>query len=127
MKPEIKKPTEAELEVLTVLWEEGPSTVRQVNDVLNRKKKVGYTTTLKIMQIMLGKGMLERKVVKGKHIYEACNDEQEIQSLLLERMVQSAFRGSASKLVLQALGNQKTSREELEQIRRLIDDLEKES
>ena len=118
------KPTAAELDILRVLWDHGPSTVRFVNDILSEKKEVGYTTTLKIMQIMLEKGLLSREAVERKHIYTAAISEKEAQSIMLERILGAAFGGSASQLVMSALGNHKTSKEELKKIRKLIDQLE---
>ena len=120
------KPTDSELEILQVLWKNGPSTVRFVNEKLNEKRKVGYTTTLKIMQIMIDKELLVREGYGRIHIYSAVVKEDETQSALLDKMVNTAFGGSAMKLVMQALGNHKPSRDELQQIRDLIDNIEKE-
>ena len=118
------KPTDAEMNVLRVLWDHGPSTVRFVNETLSRGKKVGYTTTLKIMQIMLDKKLLTRESREKKHVYSAAAGEKEVQAIMLDKLLDSAFGGSASQLVLRALGNHSTSREELEMIRELIDKLE---
>ena len=118
------RPTEAELESLQVLWRSGPSTVRFVNDELNKKRKVGYTTTLKMMQIMLEKGILSRNEERRSHLYSALLDEKDTQNLLLNRLVKSAFGGSALKLVVSALGDGKTSRTELAKIKRYLDDME---
>lgn len=119
------KPTEAELEILQVLWERGPSSVRDVHEVLSTERETGYTTTLKLMQIMLEKGLVKRNAEARTHIYEAGVYENDVQSQLLQRFVDSAFRGSTSRLVLQALGNHKASRKELEEIKALIDRIEK--
>ncbi len=119
------KPTEAELDVLRILWDHGPNTVRFVNDILNKKKEVGYTTTLKIMQIMLEKNLLTREAKERKHIYTPGISEKETQSIMLDRILGAAFGGSASQLVMRTLGNHKTSKEELEKIREMIDKLEK--
>ena len=119
------RPTDAELEILQVLWENGPSSVREVNEVLNSKREVGYTTTLKLMQIMLDKGLLERDTASRSHIYAPVALETDIQSQLLNRFLQSTFRGSASKLVMQLLGNHTATSEELEAIKALIDQIEK--
>ena len=119
-----KKPTESELEILQILWEKGPSSVRDVNDELNRGREVGYTTTLKTMQIMSEKGLAERDTAKRTHIYNAMNPQGETQSYLLGEFLQSAFRGSAKKLVLQALGNHNTTKAELDEIKSLIEKLE---
>lgn len=121
----IPQPTDAELEILQVLWENGPSTVRFVNDLLNKKKNVGYTTTLKIMQIMNDKGILTRLKKERTHVYTPVLKEVETQSLLVEKLMRIAFSGSASKLVMQTLGGQKTSAEELRKIKTLIANLEK--
>jgi predicted transcriptional regulator len=119
------KPTEAELEVLQILWDKGPSTVRSVNEVLGKKRNVGYTTTLKIMQIMTEKGLVKRDEEGRTHIYEAVPEKETTQGILLERFLSNAFSGSTHKLVMQALGNHKTSEEELRQIKELISELEK--
>lgn len=118
------RPTEAELEILQVLWEHGPATVRFVNDRLNEKKKVGYTTTLKIMQIMFEKRLLERDESARSHLYRPAIEKGETQGLLLDRLVQTAFGGSAARLVMQALGNHKASKEEISRIRKFLDELE---
>jgi BlaI family penicillinase repressor len=120
----VPKPTEAELEILQILWKHGPCTVRFVNDKLNRKKTVGYTTTLKIMQLMFEKKLLKRDETTRSHLYSAAAREKETQGLLLDRFLETAFGGSALKLVMQALGNHKASKEEISQIRELLDNLE---
>ncbi|MBN2383822.1 BlaI/MecI/CopY family transcriptional regulator [bacterium] len=119
------KPTAGELEILQVLWRHGPSTVRFVNDRLNESKEVGYTTTLKLMQLMFDKGILERDTSQRSHIYWSLLAEQETQGALLDRFLETAFSGSALKLVMQVLGNRDTSEEEIEQIRIFLDDLER--
>lgn len=119
------QPTDSELEILGIIWENGPSTVRFINDKLNRQRKVGYTTTLKIMQIMYEKGFLERKENGKSHVYSSLIARKNIQSGLIDKLVDSAFGGSASRLVMQALGNHQTTAGELEEIRKLIDKLEK--
>ncbi|TXK37776.1 BlaI/MecI/CopY family transcriptional regulator [Pontibacter qinzhouensis] len=119
-----QKPTEAELEILQLLWQHGPSTVRFVNEELNKAKEVGYTTTLKFMQIMTEKGMLAPDKSSRTHIYRPLLQEEDTQRKLLNRFLDTAFRGSASKLVMQALGNRETSQEELNEIRNLLDKLE---
>ena len=120
----LPRPTEAELEILQVLWENGPSTVRFVNDELNKKKRVGYTTTLKFMQIMTEKGLVIRDEASRSHIYNASIDQEETQNLLLDKFLTNTFGGSAMKLVMQALGNHKTSGDELEEIKKMIKKLE---
>ncbi len=118
------KPTEAELEILQILWQKGPCSVRDVNDLLNETREVGYTTTLKIMQIMLEKGLVDRNAEKRTHIYSAVPKEQDVQSQLLTRFVDATYRGSASRLVMQLLGNHKASQQELDEIKKLIEQLE---
>ncbi|HMX40165.1 MAG TPA: BlaI/MecI/CopY family transcriptional regulator, partial [Saprospiraceae bacterium] len=118
------RPTDAELEILHLLWELGPSTVRTVNDRLNERRGLGYTTTLKMMQIMHEKGLVQRTEDGRTHLYSASVSEADTQSHLLQQFVDNAFRGSASKLVLQALGNHQASAEELDEIKALIAQLE---
>lgn len=118
------KPTESELEILKVLWSAGPSTVRQVNDRLNENREVGYTTTLKIMQIMAQKGIVKRDESSRTHIYSAAVQEGEIKNALIDRLMDTAFSGSASQLVMQALGRGKTSQKELDKIKELIAKME---
>ena len=120
------KPTESELEILQLLWEHGPVSVRFVHEILEQQKEVGYTTTLKLMQIMAEKGLVTRDTSNRTHIYQAAVSEEGTQKNLLEKFVDSTFRGSAMKLVMQALGNNKASKEELEQIKDLIQKIEKE-
>jgi predicted transcriptional regulator len=117
------KPTESELEILQLLWEHGPNTVRFINDELSRTKETGYTTTLKLMQIMHEKGLVQRDEAARSHIYRAAITETATQKQLLDRFLDTAFRGSALKLVMQALGNQKTSKQDLTEIRNLLDKL----
>ena len=118
------KPTESELEIMQVLWRKGPLTVREVNEVLNIERRVGYTTTLKMMQIMTDKGMLNRDTSKRSHIYSPTVKPEAVRSGILDHIVKTVFQGSTSNLVLQALGNRDVSREEMEEIRELIDKLE---
>ena len=119
------KPTESELEILQILWANGPSPVRFVNDKLNEEREVGYTTTLKLMQIMVDKGIARRNTDSRTHIYEAVIAESDTQKQLLKKFVDSTFRGSAMKMVMQALGNHQASPEELEEIKALIQKMEK--
>lgn len=123
-KNQIPRPTEAELEILQILWEHGPSSVRFVNEKLSEEREVGYTTTLKLMQIMADKGLVQRNTESRTHIYEAAAGEADMQQRLLKRFVDKAFRGSAMKMVMQALGNHETSPEELDEIKALIQRLE---
>ena len=118
------EPTKAELEILQVLWEKGPSTVRQVNDELLKQKDVNYTTTLKLMQIMADKGILARDESQMKHIYRVAEDEQKTKEHLLDKFVDSMYKGSASKLVMQLLGNKNTSKQELQEIKDMLKKLE---
>jgi predicted transcriptional regulator len=118
------KPTEAELDILSILWEQGPCSVRYVNDKLNMTRKVGYTTTLKQLQIMHEKGMVTRISDGRTHIYSAEKGREETQKQLLDRLLESAFGGSASKMVMQVLGNHKSSPRELKEIKDLINKLE---
>ncbi len=120
----VPKPTEAELEILQVLWEHGPSTVRFVNDLLSKHKNVGYTTTLKIMQIMADKQLLSRDTTGKTHIYQVAISQQKTQQQLIDKLMTSAFGGSAMKLVMQALGNKKSTAAELNEIRAFLDQLE---
>ena len=120
------KPTDSELEILHVLWQHGPATVRAINDHLSQRRQaeVGYTTTLKILQLMLEKGLVRRDDADRSHVYRAAVREQETQGLLLDKFVDATFGGSALKLVMQALGSRQTSADELAQIRRLLNDIE---
>lgn len=124
MKEKLPKPTEGELEVLRIIWEQGPSTVREVNHQLSSVKEVGYTTTLKIMQIMSEKGLLVRDTSGKTHIYRAAVSQQKTQQQLLNRLMENAFGGSAMELVMQALGNKKSTSEEINEIRAFLDRLE---
>ena len=118
------KPTGAELEVLQILWKNGASTVKSINDELNKNKKVGYTTTLKIMQIMYKKRLLDRERSGRSHIYKPVPQKDETQNVLLEKILETAFAGSASKLVMHALGRSKTSRKEIEEIKEYLTKLD---
>ncbi len=132
----ISKPTDSELEILHILWAQGPSTVRTVNDLLNEqrrnaapssgktKESAGYTTTLKLMQIMFEKGLVSRVEEGRTHAYTASVRESDTQDLLLQQFVDNAFRGSTARLVMQALGNHEASAEELDEIKALIAQIE---
>jgi predicted transcriptional regulator len=120
------EPTKSELEILQVLWEFGPSTVRIVNDKLNENKDVNYTSTLKLMQIMADKGIVKRDESQMKHIYHVAEDEQKTKEHLLKKFVDSMYKGSASNLVMQLLGNKSTSKEDLKAIKDILNQLEKE-
>lgn len=121
----LPKPTEAELSILNVLWERGPSTVRDVHETLYRDEGAGYTTALKLLQIMHGKGLVLRDDSERAHVYRATMSRERTQKRFVVDMVQRVFGGSPSQLVLQALGGRaKATREELDEIRALLDRLE---
>ena len=119
------EPTKSELEILQVLWQYGPSTVRFVNDTLNEQKRtVQYTSTLKLMQIMAEKEMLTTDKSNMKHIYSAAIEEKKTKGFLLEKFVDNLYNGSNSSLMMQLLGNKKTTKEELDEIRAMLDKIE---
>jgi predicted transcriptional regulator len=123
---ELPKPTEAELEILHVLWSRGPSTVREVHEELYRNEGAGYTTALKLLQVMHAKGLVERDDSQRAHVYRAVASKESTQHRFLADMVQRVFEGSASQLLLHALGNNpRASREELAEIRALLAKWEK--
>jgi predicted transcriptional regulator len=119
------KPTESELEILGVLWEKTVASVREVHEELAKTKDVGYTTTLKLMQIMHEKGLVKRDDSIKTHIYQAIVSREKTQKQLLGKMINTLFGGSPTELVMQALGNHKASAGELEEIQKLIDNLKK--
>ena len=119
----IPEPTRAELEILQVLWEFGPSTVRFVNDKLNEQREVNYTSTLKQMQIMADKGILKRDESQMKHIYIPVEAEAKTKDQLLDRFVNTLYKGSASQLMMQLLGNENTSKADIVAIKKMLDDL----
>ena len=123
----IAKPTAAELEILQVLWEYGPSTVRAVQQELSQKRVVGYTTVLKLMQIMTEKGLVIRDESSRSHVYRAKRKKEQTQRQLIVELLASAFGGSAEKLVMQALRAKRIAPEELAEIRRVIDELDQHS
>jgi predicted transcriptional regulator len=118
------EPTKSELEILQVLWDKGASTVRAVNDELLKQKDVNYTTTLKLMQIMADKGILKRDESQMKHVYSVAEEEQKTKEHLLDKFVDTMYKGSASKLVMQLLGNKKTSEQDLQEIKEILKKLE---
>ena len=118
-----QKPSEGELEILQVLWEHAPASVRFVNNQIAKKREVGYTTTLKQMQRMLEKLFIKREGSGKSHLYTANISQQEIQASLFDKVVDSAFKGSAMDLVMHALGRGKTSPEELQELRNFLDNL----
>jgi BlaI family penicillinase repressor len=119
------KPTESELEILQVLWQKSLATVRDVHEELSKTKDAGYTTTLKLMQIMHEKGLVKRDETMRTHVYQAAVNKEKTQKHLLNKMIDSLFGGSSTQLVLQALGSgdQKVSTEELEKLQNLLDNL----
>ena len=114
------QPTSSELAVLQILWQRGPSTVREVHDQLAQEKDIRYTTTLKTMQVMQSRGFIRRDIQGQNHIYEAAIAQEDTQTALLDTFLQRAFGGSAWRLVMKALGNYEASPEELEQLKKVI-------
>ncbi|HZH36657.1 MAG TPA: BlaI/MecI/CopY family transcriptional regulator [Flavisolibacter sp.] len=127
MAPKYVKPTESELEILQILWTNGTATVRDVHEHLAETKDVGYTTTLKLMQIMHEKGLVKRDESMRTHVYQPNVNKEKTQKHLLTKMIDSLFGGSSTQLVLQALGSgeQKVSAAELEEIQKMIENLKK--
>ncbi len=119
------RPTDAELEILTVLWSRGPSTVRDVHESLNRRKPAQYSTVLKFLQIMAEKGLVRRDEKQRAHIYEAAQPREWTQQRLAGDLLQKAFGGSAKNLLMGALSARKASRQELAELRRMLDEYEK--
>ncbi|WP_199140837.1 BlaI/MecI/CopY family transcriptional regulator [Pedobacter sp. ASV12] len=117
------KPTEGEMEILQVLWKKGHCTVREVHEDLN-KKDSGYTTTLKLMQIMHEKGMVDRDTSSKTHVYRALINREKTQQQLVNKMIDNVFNGSAARLVMQALGNKTASKEEIDLIKEYLSKLE---
>ena len=124
MSPSVPRPTPAELEILRVLWQRGPSTVRDVHETLNHSRATGYTTVLKLLQIMADKGLVRRDERNRAHVYAARAAEAQTQRQLVRDLLDRAFDGSATKLVMQALADKKASPEEIGRIRRLLDEME---
>src|SRR5690606_9364070 len=123
----MSKPTEAELEILSLLWEMKEASVRQIHDRLGETKETGYTTTLKIMQIMHAKGMVNRDEENRSHIYKPATNQKETQKSLLRNLMSTAFGGSSKILVMQALGQDNPSKDEIDEIRAFLDQLENKS
>jgi BlaI family penicillinase repressor len=117
-------PTEREMAILGVLWTRGPSTVRDIHEALHQNVETGYTTTLKLMQIMVEKGLLVREDDGRRHIYRPALSEEKTQKQLLGDLLDKVFAGSAAKLVMRALAARKVSPKELQQIRELLDEME---
>jgi BlaI family penicillinase repressor len=117
------KPTESELEILQILWEKGNCTVREVHEILEKNKDAGYTTTLKLMQIMSEKGLVVRDTSSKTHIYKAVVNQQKTEQHLVSKMIDNVFNGSAARLVMQALGNHSASPDEIDSIKKYLDNL----
>lgn len=117
----VARPTDAELAILRVLWERGPSTVRQIFEVLAAEKDLGYTTVLKMLQIMHEKGLVQRDVTDRVHTFSTTYTQTETQRTLLDDLLDKAFGGSSMNLVMQALATRKASRQELAEIRKMLD------
>ena len=118
------KPTPAELSILQVLWANGPSTVREVHEALKSEQTTGYTTVLKLMQIMAQKGLVSRDETQKTHVYSPCVRQDKTQRQLVKDLMERAFSGSAERLVLSALEGKKVSADELNRIRQLLDEIE---
>lgn len=121
------QPTSAELELLNILWERGPSTVRQIHEVVSGSRQTGYTTTLKILQKMFDKGLVKRDESSRSHIYMPAVQAEKTQRQLVNDLIEKAFGGAAEKLVMQALSSRQVAPEEIETLRELLDSLEKRS
>ena len=119
------KPTESELEILQVIWKKGQCTVRDVHEVLAKSKDAGYTTTLKLMQIMHDKGLVERDTTAKTHLYKALITREQAQQTALDKIISTVFKGSTSDLVIQALGNHRPSKDELDAIKDYLNQFEK--
>jgi BlaI family penicillinase repressor len=119
-----QKPTASELEILRVLWTRGPSTVREVYEALSAQKSLGYTTVLKLLQIMTAKGTVRRNEEQRAHVYEACQPAEETKRQLVGDVLHRVFEGSASELMIHALEGRRTSKKELDELRRLLDEYE---
>lgn len=118
---QVIKPTDAELEILNILWADGPATVKEVHEKLNKTKDVGYTTVLKLMQIMFEKELLSREAEGRLHRYTAIITRDNTRSQMVKRIIDTAFNGSAMQLVMQALGNHKPTKAELQQIKEYLE------
>jgi BlaI family penicillinase repressor len=127
MRTNYPEPTESELEILQILWQKGSATVREVHEVLEKQKDVGYTTTLKLMQIMVEKGIVDRDTSKRIHIYKPLIPQSSVENNLINKLRQKIFRGSASRLVIGALSSEPVTEEELEEIREFLDSYTKDN
>ena len=124
MKHEFVKPTEKELEILQILWESGPVAVKDVHEAMGGDEQNGYTTILKLMQIMHEKGLVARQKSGKLHLYEALASRDDTRQFMLDKMIRSVFQGSAMQMVMSALGNTKSSKAELSEIKRYLEKLE---
>ena len=120
-----QKPTASELEILRVLWQRGPSTVREVHESLSEKKELGYTTVLKLLQIMTTKGTVRRNETQRAHVYEACLPAEQTKRQIAGDMLQRVFEGSASQLMMHALAGRKASQQEIEELRQMLAEYER--
>jgi BlaI family penicillinase repressor len=127
MRTNYPEPTESEVEILQILWQKGSATVREVHEVLEKQKDVGYTTTLKLMQIMVEKGILDRDTTQRIHIYKPLIPQSSVENNLINKLRQKIFRGSASRLVIGALSSEPVSEQELEEIREFLDSYTKDN
>lgn len=121
------EPTKSELEILQVLWEHGPSPVRFVMEEINKIRELNYTATLKLMQLMVDKGILKRDESRMQHVYHLVEDEKKTKAHLLDKFLDILYKGSAASLMMELAGNKKTSKEDLQKMRALLDKLEKDS
>jgi BlaI family penicillinase repressor len=124
MKPTLPKPTEKELEILQILWEKGPVAVKDVHEAMGGEDSNGYTTILKLMQIMNEKGLVTRQKSGKLHLYEATVSQENTRQQMLDKMIDTVFKGNAMQLVMSALGNKKSSKEELNEIKKYLEQLE---
>jgi len=122
--PKNQKPTEKELEILQIIWEKQPTSVKDVHDALGGEDVNGYTTILKLMQIMHEKGILTRERSGKQHLYQAADSQENTRQQILDKMINTVFQGSAMQLVMSALGNKQSSREELREIKKYLEQLE---
>jgi BlaI family transcriptional regulator, penicillinase repressor len=126
MKQEPKvQPTPAELEILQVLWSRGPSTVREIHEVMSEAREVGYTSALKLLQIMTAKGLVTRRENQRAHVYEAASPAEKTKQQMAADVLHRVFRGSASQLMQHALSGKRSSKSELDEIRKLLDEYER--
>jgi len=124
-RPSLPRPTQAELEILRVLWERGPSTVRDVHTTLAKERAIGYTTVLKFMQIMAEKGLVARDETERAHVYKAKVAQEQTQRQLVRHLLEGAFGGSATKLMMQALASKPATADEIAQMRKMLEEFDK--